>query len=219
MTLAESDNSEPRVIAAVDADVSSPEELLAAASESVRKEAPVLRESDEAKPGGKSATDVVSVPLRMGKKAVGAIALELHHQGSGSPQSILSGLEQVADSFAAALLTAVDQRVSLDAARVLQFQATLLTHSSFREAATALATELASVLKLDHVAIGFRDGKYSRVEAVSNFADFEESAQIFRVTSIAMDEAIEQGRIGPGSHVLTAAFGAGLTWGAMTLRM
>lgn len=36
---------------------------------------------------------------------------------------------------------------------------------------------------------------------------------------VALDEAIEQGRVGPGSIVLTVAFGAGLTWGAMTLRM
>jgi 3-oxoacyl-[acyl-carrier-protein] synthase-3 len=36
---------------------------------------------------------------------------------------------------------------------------------------------------------------------------------------IALDEAIEQGRIGPGSNVLIVAFGAGLTWGAMTLRL
>lgn len=36
---------------------------------------------------------------------------------------------------------------------------------------------------------------------------------------IAFDEAREQGLIGPGSNVLTVAFGAGLTWGAMTLRM
>ena len=36
---------------------------------------------------------------------------------------------------------------------------------------------------------------------------------------VALDEAIEQGRIGPGSRVLTVAFGAGLTWGAMALRM
>lgn len=36
---------------------------------------------------------------------------------------------------------------------------------------------------------------------------------------IALDEAIEQGRVGPGSNVLTVAFGAGLTWGAMALRM
>jgi 3-oxoacyl-[acyl-carrier-protein] synthase-3 len=36
---------------------------------------------------------------------------------------------------------------------------------------------------------------------------------------IALDEAIEQGRAGPGSNILTVAFGAGLTWGAMTLRL
>ena len=36
---------------------------------------------------------------------------------------------------------------------------------------------------------------------------------------IAFDEAREQGLIPPGSNVLTVAFGAGLTWGAMALRM
>ena len=36
---------------------------------------------------------------------------------------------------------------------------------------------------------------------------------------VALDEAQEQGRIGPGSNVLTVAFGAGLTWGAMALRL
>jgi 3-oxoacyl-[acyl-carrier-protein] synthase-3 len=35
---------------------------------------------------------------------------------------------------------------------------------------------------------------------------------------IALDEAIEQGLIEPGSHVLSVAFGGGLTWGAMTFR-
>ncbi|MDX1645972.1 MAG: beta-ketoacyl-ACP synthase III [Longimicrobiales bacterium] len=36
---------------------------------------------------------------------------------------------------------------------------------------------------------------------------------------IAVDEAIEEGRVGPGANVLTVAFGAGLTWGAMVIRM
>jgi 3-oxoacyl-[acyl-carrier-protein] synthase-3 len=35
---------------------------------------------------------------------------------------------------------------------------------------------------------------------------------------VALDEAREQGLIGPGANVLTAAFGAGLTWGAMAWR-
>jgi 3-oxoacyl-[acyl-carrier-protein] synthase-3 len=36
---------------------------------------------------------------------------------------------------------------------------------------------------------------------------------------VALDEAREQGLIGPGSTVLMVAFGAGLTWGAMALRL
>jgi 3-oxoacyl-[acyl-carrier-protein] synthase-3 len=35
---------------------------------------------------------------------------------------------------------------------------------------------------------------------------------------VALDEARQQGRIGPGDNVLSAAFGAGLTWGAMAWR-
>ena len=36
---------------------------------------------------------------------------------------------------------------------------------------------------------------------------------------VALDEAQEQGRVGPGSNILTVAFGAGLTWGASALRL
>ncbi|MBI4519714.1 MAG: ketoacyl-ACP synthase III [Gemmatimonadetes bacterium] len=35
---------------------------------------------------------------------------------------------------------------------------------------------------------------------------------------VALDEALEQGRIRPGSHVLMVAFGAGFTWGSLVLR-
>lgn len=35
---------------------------------------------------------------------------------------------------------------------------------------------------------------------------------------VGLDEAQEQGRIGPGANILTVAFGAGLTWGASVLR-
>ncbi len=35
---------------------------------------------------------------------------------------------------------------------------------------------------------------------------------------VAMDEAIEEGRLKPGMNLLLVAFGAGLTWGAMTVR-
>ncbi len=36
---------------------------------------------------------------------------------------------------------------------------------------------------------------------------------------VALDEAVEQGRVGPGSVVLSVAFGAGFTWSSMTFRL
>jgi len=36
---------------------------------------------------------------------------------------------------------------------------------------------------------------------------------------VALDEAVENGIVGPGSQILTVAFGAGFTWSGMTLRL
>lgn len=36
---------------------------------------------------------------------------------------------------------------------------------------------------------------------------------------VALDEAVEEGLVGPGSQILTVAFGAGFTWSAMILRL
>ncbi len=36
---------------------------------------------------------------------------------------------------------------------------------------------------------------------------------------VALDEVIETGLVGPGSQILTVAFGAGFTWSAMTFRL
>jgi GAF domain-containing protein len=190
--LSDADTGSTRVAAAADKDAARPDGLRQAASEALRTQAPVLLPSGDSADGD-PAPQVVSVPLHIRDRTLGALALELEDSQQASTQTLLSGLEQAADTLAAALTATVNQRVSGDAARVLHFQATLLAHDTFREAATVLATDLARVLKLDHVAIGFRDRAYTRVEAISDFADFEDSAQIFRIIAIAMDEAIEQG--------------------------
>lgn len=193
LKLSDADNGANRVAAAADTNAVRPDLLREAADEAIKNHAPVLLTGDESGEDCTPTSQVVSVPLHIGEQTIGALALELEDSRQGSAQTLLSDLEQAADTLAAALAATVGQRVSGDAARVLQFQATLLSHDSYRESATALATDLAKVMKLDHVAIGFRDRAYSRVEAISDFADFEDSARIFRIISIAMDEAIDQG--------------------------
>jgi len=62
--------------------------------------------------------------------------------------------------------------------------------------------------------------RYARVPMDRVFVNLGRYGNISSATiPVGLDEAQEEGRIGPGSHVLMAAFGAGLTWGAMTMRM
>ncbi len=61
--------------------------------------------------------------------------------------------------------------------------------------------------------------RYSRIPMEKVFVNLHRYGNISSATiPVALDEAEEEGRIGPGSVVLATAFGAGLTWGAMALR-
>jgi len=66
------------------------------------------------------------------------------------------------------------------------------------------------------------------IEAMAKYADLPLEKVFINVdrygnmssasVPVGLDEAQEQGIIGPGANILTVAFGAGLTWGAMALR-
>jgi multidrug resistance efflux pump len=76
---------------------------------------------------------------------------------------------------------------------VLQLQATALSHEDGRSAATAVATELATLLHCERVSIGFVQGASTTVEAVSHSPSLEAERALFRDIAAAMDEAIDQG--------------------------
>ena len=61
--------------------------------------------------------------------------------------------------------------------------------------------------------------RYARIPMERVFVNLQHYGNISSATiPVGLDEAIEQGRIGPGSVVLMTAFGAGLTWGATLVR-
>ena len=61
--------------------------------------------------------------------------------------------------------------------------------------------------------------KYAGVDMEKVFVNVDRYGNMSSASiPVALDEAQEQGLVGPGSNVLTVAFGAGLTWGAMVLR-
>ena len=61
--------------------------------------------------------------------------------------------------------------------------------------------------------------KYAGLPMDRVFVNIERYGNMSSATvPIAIDEAVEQGAVGEGSIILTVAFGAGLTWGAMAIR-
>ena len=76
--------------------------------------------------------------------------------------------------------------------RILKFQATVLSHETFAEAAAAFATEVAVTLGFDRAALGFSERGRARVVATSHTADFEAGAALFAAFAAAMDESLDQ---------------------------
>jgi hypothetical protein len=109
-------------------------------------------------------------------------------------------------------------------AEVLQLQATLLTRGPFPEAATALCTELADMLGVAQVALGFLEHGYAEVQAIAREADFESRRDLFGAIGAAMDEAIEQsatvvhpGRKADRPRITLAHAGLARVWGGTTI--
>jgi multidrug efflux pump subunit AcrA (membrane-fusion protein) len=75
---------------------------------------------------------------------------------------------------------------------VIELLATSLHHARFQEAATAVATELATILDCERVAVGFIKRRHAKVRALSNSATFQKQASLISGIGAAMDEAIDQ---------------------------
>jgi biotin carboxyl carrier protein len=75
---------------------------------------------------------------------------------------------------------------------VLEIVASAAAHDRFVAAATALATELATRMACDRVAIGFERNGQVKIDAVSHSAQFKERTNLMRAIAAAMDEAVDQ---------------------------
>jgi 3-oxoacyl-[acyl-carrier-protein] synthase III len=62
--------------------------------------------------------------------------------------------------------------------------------------------------------------KYARIPAEKVFVNVDRYGNMSSASiPVALDEAVEQGRVGEGSLVLMVAFGAGFTWAANVVRL
>ncbi len=77
-------------------------------------------------------------------------------------------------------------------ATILKWLATCVESERFQDAATALATDIATTLDCERVSIGFLEGRYIKVRALSHSAHFQQESKLIDCIGSAMDESMEQ---------------------------
>jgi hypothetical protein len=87
----------------------------------------------------------------------------------------------------------VASALRMDATTVLRVQASVLSQSGFRAAATAFANELTSLFGATRVCLGWVEPTGVSIEAMSGEVDFLRDAELCRTLAAAMDEALGQG--------------------------
>jgi len=80
----------------------------------------------------------------------------------------------------------------ISALDVIALQAAVVSHERLQPAATAFASELATRLGCERVAVGFVEDRFARVVALSHGALGDNRTESLRTIGTAMDEAVEQ---------------------------
>jgi RND family efflux transporter MFP subunit len=165
--------------------------LIAAATAAVERARPlVIKPSVAARNAG--AARVISLPLKSGDRAFGAVALALESIDEEATSRLLKELERACIALAVALGAQPRPGADLDAAQVLHFQNLLLGRSRLGEAATVLASELAAARGFERTSIGLVDGGRIRVLALSHSAEFKSRQELLRSIAAVMEEAVDQ---------------------------
>lgn len=167
--------------------------LSAAAQAAVDRSRPVVA-APSAATAEATHNRVISLPLRLGDRTLGAVALAVQADDGDAVNAMFKDLERASIDIGQTLQATPDAAAaSGDAARVLLLQELLLRHDSLAEGALALATELAPLLGCDRVMLGLVEDDKIELLALSNSADFHGEQDLLRLAAAAMQEAVDQG--------------------------
>ncbi len=164
-------------------------ELLDAAEAALRKRSDVVLASG---PEGAREGGLVAHPLLHQGRLHGAVVLDLAPPGrrDAALEQLRWGTGWLFASFETDR-AAAETRVANRFESVLQLLAAALEHQRFQGAATAFATELATLLHCDRVAVGVAKRGKVQLRALSHSASFSKKTNLVRAIEAAMAEAID----------------------------
>ncbi|WP_085759684.1 HlyD family efflux transporter periplasmic adaptor subunit [Oceanicoccus sagamiensis] len=165
--------------------------LIAAVQEVISQREPVVKHAKRTAEDKSPKTHAVASPLIVDGQICGAVAFEVSHVNEQRLEEIASQLAWGAGWLEVNIrrnkFTSSDRLVT-----VLELVATSLHHQQFIAAATAVATELATLLGCERAAIGFLKGQHTQLYALSHTATVGKKANLVRSIEAVMDESIDQ---------------------------
>jgi len=136
-------------------------------------------------------------PIRLEGQVRGAIGLDMDARPNAQLQVAMRDLQWGSGWLEVLLRRHADP---MEAARLrtklaLDLVSTLLGQPGLKDSSAAFATELATRLGCDRVALGVLRGRRIRLCAVSHSAQFDERANLLRAVEAAMEEAVDQSEV------------------------
>ncbi len=189
------DGSPSATIARWPADVQTAASLLVAANVALKTRAPISHVPPRAASEANAVRGrVIAVPLVSSGGPVCAVSIAIGSDDDALIESCRRGLRSAIEHFGQPATSAGRQR-DLDGEASMRLLAALLRQRAFAEAAACAATELAALLHVDRVSVGWVDKRDAQIVAVSHGADVDRKRQALRAIAEAMDEAIAQREI------------------------
>lgn len=166
--------------------------LAGAAQAAAQRDRPVVM----ATPAGATESKhnrLISLPLRSGKRTLGAVALAVCARDGKAVETLVKELDAASAHIGDSLDAPAPGPRGDDAACVLQLQDALLQHDLLSEGALALVSDLAAMLGCESVALGVVGTDEMDLVAVSNRSELKSKQELLRLMAAAMQEAVDQG--------------------------
>jgi RND family efflux transporter MFP subunit len=171
--------------------------LLAAARAAVKRERGLVLTPPVGERAGADAGRILSLPLTGAHGALGALAVAVHGGPADTDETLLRELETAAATLAGALqdppATTARPSPTAGTTTLLQLQGLLLAPQPLAQAATALASELASTLGFERASLALHERAALRLIGLSHGAEFAPRQALIQALTAAMQEAIDQG--------------------------
>ena len=134
-------------------------------------------------------------PIRVGRKLYGVAAFLIAPRPAAELEFAMRQLQWGSAWLQNWILSRVadpSDRATKKLALALELAGLALEEPKFKNASTAVVTELAARLDCDRVSVGFLKGKQVKVHALSHSAQFGKQMNLIRSIGVAMGESIDQ---------------------------